>query len=226
MNNLVTKIGQKKPLKETTKYEERLALPPFTIWLPAFLALYHLSSASEHFLGNSKLQRPFPFPQNPVSNPSASLLSPSELSRTRRFRFTRWLASATPPRGESIRHSSSFPLLSMSLSVHSAKSKLTESKLIWTTVIVSEQALIAAKASLMLRCRVPNTLFECSSQFSPRVRDGCRCAERERERERENRDEVKGEEGSKVMEGVMCCRGKLRGHRGVCDRGTERKRGR
>lgn len=55
-------------------------------------------------------------------------------------------------RSESIRHSSFLPpLLSMSLSAHSASatSKLTGPKLIWTTVIVSEQLLIPAKAPLM-----------------------------------------------------------------------------
>lgn len=71
---------------------------------------------------------------------------------------------------------------------------------------------------MALNCPVESlTRSKCSSQFSSRMRDGCRCAGRERD------GEVKGGEWSKVMEGVMCCRGKSRGRIGACDREKEEK---
>lgn len=42
--------------------------------------------------------------------------------------------------------------------------------------------------------------------------------------ERKGDGEVRGGELSKVMEGVMCCRGKSRGRIGVCDREREREK--
>lgn len=55
-----------------------------------------------------------------------------------------------------------------------------------------------------LQSLVPNTLLKRSSQFSPRVRDDVHLWKRERDAE------VNGGEWRKLIEGVMCCRRKLK----------------
>lgn len=139
----------------------------------------HFTIPSPFFL-NISLAIPnlgaYSFPQNPVFNAFAALFYPSY----HWFSFTRWLVSTTP-RGVNL----SVTALSLSsrseclsLSALWPRRQLTRHKLTWTTVIVSKQVLIVAKASLMQHWAALSS--ECSSQFSPQVRDGCRCTERER----------------------------------------------